>query len=68
MEMEELKAVRQKRDNCVKEVKEVWKSETDEATRVIKDFSGYTTLHGFHFVLESEFKTKLIATLKSAAL
>lgn len=60
MEMEELKAVRQKGDNCVKEVKEVWKSETDEATRVIKDFSGYTTLHGFHFVLDSASRIRRI--------
>lgn len=60
MEMEELKAVQQKRDNCVKEVKEVWKSETDEATRVIKDFSGYTTLHGFHFVLDSASRIRRI--------
>ena len=49
----ELKAIREKTDHCVKGAKEVWKSETDEASRVIKDFGSYTTLHGFHFIFDS---------------
>lgn len=49
----ELKGIREKRDKCVKEAKEAWQSERDEASRVMKDFGSYTTLHGFHFVFDS---------------
>ena len=49
----ELEAIREKTDHRVKGAKEVWKSETDEASRVIKDFGSYTTLHGFHFIFDS---------------
>lgn len=52
MEME-FKGMREKREHCVKEVKEVFQSERDEASRVMKDFGSYTTLHGFHFIFDS---------------
>lgn len=49
----ELKGIKEKRDHCVEEVKEAWQSEKDEASRVMKDFGSYTTLHGFHFIFDS---------------
>ncbi|XP_078361330.1 acid-sensing ion channel 3-like [Oculina patagonica] len=49
----ELKGIREKRDKCVQEAKEALRSERDEASRVMKDFGSYTTLHGFHFVFDS---------------
>ena len=52
MEME-LKEIKEKRDHCIKEAKEAWQSERDEASRVMKDFGSYTTLHGFHFIFDS---------------
>lgn len=56
----ELKAMREKQDKCVKEAKEAWQSEKDEASRVIKDFGSYTTLHGFHFVFDSASRIRRI--------
>lgn len=60
MDTTELKAFREKREHCIKEAKEAWKSETEEASRVMKDFSSYTTLHGFHFVLDSASRIRRI--------
>lgn len=49
----EFKGIREKHDHCVKGAKDAWLSEKEEASRVIKDFGSYTTLHGFHFVFDS---------------
>ncbi|KAK2562244.1 Acid-sensing ion channel 4 [Acropora cervicornis] len=49
----EFREMKENPSHCVKEAKEVWASEKEEASRVIKDFGSYTTLHGFHFILDS---------------
>ena len=49
----ELKEIGKITDHWVKETKEVLQSEKDEASRVMKDFGSYTTLHGFHFIFDS---------------
>ena len=56
----ELKGMREKRDKCVEEAKQAWQSEKDEASRVIRDFGSYTTLHGFHFVFDSASRIRRI--------
>ena len=49
----DFKGIREKRDHCVKDAKEAFLSEKEEASRVIRDFGSYTTLHGFHFIFDS---------------
>ncbi|XP_067032789.1 acid-sensing ion channel 1-like [Acropora muricata] len=49
----EFREMKENPSHCVKEAKEVWTLEKEEASRVIKDFGSYTTLHGFHFILDS---------------
>ena len=49
----EFREMKENPSHCVKEAKEVWALEKEEASRVIKDFGSYTTLHGFHFILDS---------------
>ena len=49
----EFNGLKNKRDHCVNGATEAWISEKENASRVIKDFGSYTTLHGFHFILDS---------------